>query len=254
MKYCKIKTIIVFSTVLILLSSCSNKSETESKENESKSENTSYVFESVDTEDTSTEEISTDEAGNIIQEEESKFPRPEYKINKANIYKMKDEVSINCMDIYGVTWIKKFKINNVTISSELPEGITKEQVNYFDEKTNENGTLLNNQYIFMDISVKNESQNEVVYYLNSGNFIELNDEMKVIDSTNEARYQSLYDTSKQGIKDYFRIILKPEEEIEVTIAYICNKSMAESDSIYYMLDGTDINSEDIKAFKIDIQK
>ena len=106
----------------------------------------------------------------------------------------------------------------------------------------------------MDISVKNESQNEVVYYLNSGNFIELNDEMKVIDSTNEARYQSLYDTSKQGIKDYFRIILKPEEEIEVTIAYICNKSMAESDSIYYMLDGTDINSEDIKAFKIDIQK
>lgn len=56
MKYCKIKTIIVFSTVLILLSSCSNKSETESKENESKSENTSYVFESVDTEDTSTEE------------------------------------------------------------------------------------------------------------------------------------------------------------------------------------------------------
>lgn len=54
----------------------------------------------------------------------------------------------------------------------------------------------------MNISVKNESQNEVVYYLNSGNFIELNDEMKVIDSTNEARYQSLYDTSKQGIKDY----------------------------------------------------
>ena len=87
LKYCKIKTIIVFSTVLILLSSCSNKSETESKENESKSENTSYVFESVDTEDTSTEEISTDEAGNIIQEEESKFPRPEYKINKSNIYK-----------------------------------------------------------------------------------------------------------------------------------------------------------------------
>ena len=48
--------------------------------------------------------------------------------------------------------------------------------------------------------------------------------------------------------------VEPEEEIEVTIAYICNKSMAESDSIYYMLDGTDINSEDIKAFKIDIQK
>ena len=251
MKY--IKIIIMLFVVLILLSSCSNKSETKSKANESKSENTSYVFESIE-EDTSTEEISTDEAGNIIQEEESKFPRPEYKINKSNIYKMNDEVSINCMDIYGVTWIKKFKINNVTISSELPEGITKEQVNYFDEKTNENGTLLNKQYIFMNISVKNESQNEVVYYLNSGNFIELNDEMKVIDSTNEARYQSLYDTSKQGIKDYFRILLKPEEEIEVTIAYICNKSMAESDSIYYMLDGTDINSEDIKAFKIDIQK
>lgn len=251
MKY--IKIIIMLFVVLILLSSCSNKSETKSKANESKSENTSYVFESIE-EDTSTEEISTDESGNIIQEEESKFSRPEYKINKASIYKMNDEVSINCMDIYGVTWIKKFKINNVTISSELPEGITKEQVNYFDEKTNENGTLLNKQYIFMNISVKNESQNEVVYYLNSGNFIELNDEMKVIDSTNEARYQSLYDTSKQGIKDYFRILLKPEEEIEVTIAYICNKSMAESDSIYYMLDGTDINSEDIKAFKIDIQK
>lgn len=251
MKY--IKIIIMLFVVLILLSSCSNKSETKSKANESKSENTSYVFESIE-EDTSTEEISKDESGNIIQEEESKFSRPEYKINKASIYKMNDEVSINCMDIYGVTWIKKFKINNVTISSELPEGITKEQVNYFDEKTNENGTLLNKQYIFMNISVKNESQNEVVYYLNSGNFIELNDEMKVIDSTNEARYQSLYDTSKQGIKDYFRILLKPEEEIEVTIAYICNKSMAESDSIYYMLDGTDINSEDIKAFKIDIQK
>ena len=45
MKYSKIKTIIVFSTALILLSSCSNKSETKSKANESKSENTSYVFE-----------------------------------------------------------------------------------------------------------------------------------------------------------------------------------------------------------------
>jgi|GEM_PF-3195663 len=255
MKYCKIKTIIVFSTALILLSSCSDKSETKSKANESKSENTTYVFESVDTENISTEEISTDESGNIIQEEESKFPRPDVKIKKSNIYKMNDVVEINDEQFDDSINRLKFKINNVTISSELPDGVSKNQVDYFQEKTDETGKLLNKKYIIIDLLIKNECDKKIFYYVNCGNFIEMYPDGKVIDSCSEVRYQNYYDPTTQGIKDGCKVDFEPNEEKLVKIIYISNVSMSESKNLYYMIDIVgSTSSTDIKAFKIDIQK
>ncbi len=252
MKYSKIRTIIVFSAALILLSSCSNKSETRSKANESKSKNTSYVFESVDTEDTSTEEIGTDVSGNIIQEEESKFPIAELKINKSNIYEMNDVIETDDTQMDGSASKIRLSINNVTISSDLPDGVTKDQVDYFQEKIDETGKLLNKKYIIIDLLVKNECDNKTLYMASSGNFIEMNSEGKVIDSCSEVRYQSYYDSTTQGIKDGNKIYFEPYEEKLVKIIYISNISMSESKDLYYMIDteGSTFGT-DIKAFKID---
>ncbi len=249
MKY--IKIIIMLFVVLILLSSCSNKSETESKDNESKSENTNYVFESVE-ENTSIEEIGTDESGSINQEEECKFPIAEIEIKKSNIYKMNDTLKLNIAQIDNSVISLNISINNVTISSNLPDGITKDQILYFSEKTDEKGTLLNKKYICVDLLVKNNCDKNIRYMADYGNFVEMNSMGKVIDSCSEVRYQSYYDPATQGIKDGSKIYFEPYEEKLVKIIYISNVSMAESKDLYYMIDtvGTS-SSTDIKAFKID---
>lgn len=167
----------------------------------------------------------------------------QFKINKANICEKTGVLNIKNL---------QFSIENINISQELPEGITKEEVTYFYEQVDENGKIDDkHRYIFLDINIKNNNDKEITYFVSSGFFIEMDSNGKIVDSSMEVNYQSLFDESKQGIKDYYKIVLAPHEEVKANLGYIVNSSLAESDGLYYAMNiGGDELSEEVKAFKI----
>ena len=241
--YKKINLLICILIITLLFCGCSNTNEQAGSDNEA-----TFGFEKV-VDDETEQSISNSENENdehsINNDDEikiEKYPR-QYKINKSNIYEMNDAINTNDL---------QFSINSIKVCTELPDGITKDEVEYLSEKVDENGKVNDKRrYVFADINIKNNSDAEIIYYISNGFLIEMNTDGKIIDSSMEICYQSLFDETKQSIKDYYKLVLASQEEVKVNMGYIVNASLAESDRLYYAINvGNDQLSDDIKAFKI----
>lgn len=180
-------------------------------------------------------------AGQEMQKGEESYA---FTLNNANVFKLDEQVNID-----GIV----FANLNVDIRKELREGLTKEDLIYFDEQTDETGKLEDGYtYIFADIEITNTTDEEKVVYLSCGDFVIINDKNDIIDSTNELRYRSAYESTNATRKDYYRCEFEPKEEKQLELGYIAPESLVQQEHLLYSINlyGTGTESEEIRAIQV----
>ncbi|MDD4700182.1 MAG: hypothetical protein PHV07_08015 [Oscillospiraceae bacterium] len=161
------------------------------------------------------------------------------KINKANIYQTSETVQ------YDDFSFSNFKL---TMSKQLPLGVTKEQVIYLGEATDAEGTLTSAQtYAFVTMNITNLTNKKQEYYLCDSNFILLDENLNFTTSFIEAHYRSGDADIKS--KEYFKQTFNPNETTTYTIGYILDDTIANADNLYYLLN-LSTRCENSKGYKI----
>lgn len=166
-----------------------------------------------------------------------------FTLNEANIYEPQESI-----DIDGIV----FSDIEINICKELPEGIDKSEIIYFEEQTDENGTLIgSNTYIFADVTIQNTCDSEQAVYLSSGKFSIINNQNNIIETSNELRYRGFYEPDKDTGKDYYRSEFEAGETLRIKLGYIVDEEFVKQDNLLYSINFYGVGSgDDLKAFRI----
>lgn len=233
------KTIILIAVLLIvLLTGCGNNERTRRNQKDKGSNGLDFSINS------GTEGGEAEPDTNVGDEESPQDAGYAFTLNRANIFDMQDIIEID-----GII----FKDLKVEIQKELMQGITKDEVTYFYEQTDEAGMLEDGYtYIFADITIVNSTDKQQVVYLSAGDFVVINKQNDIIESTSELRYRSEYESSGTTKKDYNRCELETGEEKKLLLGYIAPDDLVEQDTLLYSINfyGTGSGGDDIKAFKV----
>lgn len=233
------KTIILMTVLLICLFTGCEKHEKSGGNEEDKGNNgLDFTINSND------EGEAAEQDTNINEEEPSHDTEYAFTLNGANIFDLQDTIEID-----GIV----FKNLKVEIQKKLLQGISKEEITYFYEHTDETGTLEDGYtYIFADITIANSTDKLQVVYLSAGNFVVTNGKNDIIDSTSELRYRSEYESAGTTKKDYNRCELEPGEEKKLLLGYIAPDALVGQETLLYSINlyGTGSGGDDIKAFKV----
>ena len=235
----KIFLYISIISIVIVLNACSkNKSENESSLDSVQENGLNFAQ--------TTQNAQTENSVSDTLNSGQEMPLPGFTINNSNIYEMNDKINIDGIEFSNLT---------LTVSKDILNGILKDDIIYFDEETDDNGRLLQEQsYIFADITLNNTTSETVEIYLSFGTFIVLNSENEITDSSIETRYRSDYTSTDPYRKDYFKYSLAPNSSSAVTIGYIVRDTIINSNDLYYMInkDGYGPGYDQFKAFTVDL--
>ena len=178
----------------------------------------------------------TDETNrlNFVVETESEEESEEYErvgafnqvVDNENIFEKERDINFDGI-IYSDFSIRYAK--------KLPENIKKNEVTYFEEKVDENGKLLGDEYyVFCKVTIENTTKSTIEVDLSGGKVAVLDENNAIYDSSQELRYRS-GDKLSENDKDYYFSKLKSGEKKQYTLCYIVNKVILESENIYYIL-------------------
>jgi len=161
------------------------------------------------------------------------------KINKANIFKQDEVISYKDFSFSNFKMVK---------SKELPQGITKEQVeNFSGEDIDLNGALTGSKtYAFVTMDIKNLTEQAINLCVSSSEFILLDDNFSFGMYMDNCRYRS--GRSHNQAKDYYFQNIKPQESYTVTIGYVLDDTMINADNLYFF--ATSNIDKNSKGYKI----
>lgn len=204
------KKILTLCICIVFLVGCTSNKKVE-KEKESEKRTINFVMET-ETEEESAEYERIGAFNQVVDEE--------------NIFELNDSINFD-----GIIY------SNISVeySKELPKNVSKDEVTYFEEKANDKGKLIDdNYYIICKITIENNTKKAYEVDLSGGKFAVLDENNAVYDSSQELRYRSGY-LQTESDKNYYFSTLGSNEKKEFLLCYIVNESILKSDNLYYVL-------------------
>ena len=144
-----------------------------------------------------------------------------------------------------------YKINNAKITQSL-DNRDKDKVNYLTDEVDEQGNLLgDNQFVWIQLEVENQSNEAKEIVLNSNTFYNITEENKTVEASAEAVYISQIEEGRQPNQS-FHCLLQPQEKRELEIGYILFENL-EGD-LYYGVGNGGSSIEDVNNKFIRIEE
>ena len=152
---------------------------------------------------------------------------PDVGLDPTQIYEAHEEVRIA-----GFVF-SDFKM--LSIDERLPDGVAKDSVYYlYDNPVDKDSTLQDgNQYVFAEISIRNESDEEKTYTFFTG-FIIVDSQLHLIEQDGffgELCYNS--ENPDPAARDFGGVKLAPKATKRVMFGYIMNPDVMKQGSLYF---------------------
>ena len=172
----------------------------------------------------------------VVYEDEVK------KVRKDNLKTVEDMVEVDHIS---------YKINKMTVSQELGDH-KKEDVNYLTDETDAQGNLLgNNRFIWLELTIKNESDTEQTVIVNSNLFYGISEDQVIVEADAEAVYIKPQEKNRP-LNESFYCELQPGGERELEVGYIIDRETVKG-TLYYGIgsSGSDIDQIDNKFINVE---
>jgi hypothetical protein len=186
-------------------------------------------------------------------------PFPEIVLDPARVFKRSEDAVVKSYTysdesyIYGETRFDdigeriRFSVVKVDTGPELIPGVSRADVQYFDEEFTDNtgrtipaevaddqGRLTSDHiYMFATVKLQNDSVGAIDFYASNFSFITAK-ELKVVSEGVELRYNSA--DPKTGLKDGGIVKLGINETREVVLGFIVDPSFLDSGKLYFVWD------------------
>lgn len=152
-----------------------------------------------------------------------------FRINKANVYFLREKITQ-----YNIS------INNINI--EKKKSISSDDVyqnfQYFDiDKVDQNGNLMGEtSYLFLTFDVTNEGNQPLTFTWNSMCVFAVDAEGYVLSEPTQTSWESRYRSGKdrkEFDKDYFLQTINQGETVSVTIGFLIDDAYVNSEFLYF---------------------
>ena len=164
------------------------------------------------------------------------------KVRKDNLKTVEDMVEVDHIS---------YKINKMTVSQELGDH-KKEDVNYLTDETDAQGNLLgNNRFIWLELTIKNESDTEQTVIVNSNLFYGISEDQVIVEADAEAVYIKPQEKNRP-LNESFYCELQPGGERELEVGYVIDRETVKG-TLYYGIgsSGSDIDQIDNKFINVE---